>query len=171
MIAAYRLVVIVICAAHCMVRAVRSGLFADLEDGQQVDANHVQIVRRYRPARPASCCSGRRAAHHTFHPCLREQVIGVGAMEGLDDPSPLRAAVHAQVGAVQCAHDRACGSHLEGRHQRQALVLGRQLYAQSKLREHGDGMLVIKPEHVRFPTGFWGYKRAPNTPCHAALSA
>jgi Xaa-Pro dipeptidase len=30
--------------------------------------------------------------------------------------------------------------------------------AQSKLREHGlDGMLVIKPEHVRYLTGFWGY--------------
>jgi Xaa-Pro dipeptidase len=30
--------------------------------------------------------------------------------------------------------------------------------AQSKLREHRlDGVLVIKPEHVRYLTGFWGY--------------
>jgi Xaa-Pro dipeptidase len=29
---------------------------------------------------------------------------------------------------------------------------------QSKLHEHGlDGMLVIKPEHVRYLAGFWGY--------------
>src|ERR1700730_746655 len=29
---------------------------------------------------------------------------------------------------------------------------------QDKLREHGlDGMLVIKPEHVRYLAGFWGY--------------
>src|SRR5262249_49770525 len=59
---------------------------------------------------------------------------------------------------------RGCLGHRNRRSERKENAMkpdvtrGRIAEAQNKLREHGfDGMLVIKPEHVRYLTGFWGY--------------